>query len=186
MKRRHRIVAVTALLAPLAGAQALAVAPGTMYTPVADDAAAPCRTQENETIAVIPAEAPWVSLALANAEAIGLSEQQVGELESLRTDFQQISAQHVKSIRAAEDELQTLLNSDPVEPVRIREQLDAVAALRSDLRMRRIESLVSGRAVLSAEQQTALHELVSQASRWHHDSSMDSHHRRSPSTGEAM
>ena len=187
MKRAHKIFAVTAILAPLAAGQALAGVPGAMFTPVADeDAGSPCHTQENETISVIPAEAPWVSLALVHAQAIALAQQQIEELESLRANFQQFSAQQMKSIRGAEDELQALLNAEPVEPTRVREQLDVISELRSELRMRRIESLVAGRAVLSAEQQTALQELVAQASRWHHDLSMNSHQAPSASTGAAM
>jgi len=74
-----------------------------------------CHDPADAATATLPLEAPWVSLALVNAERIGLSAEQVRKLELLRTEFEQRATSQSRTIQTAERALQQLLAAQPVD-----------------------------------------------------------------------
>jgi hypothetical protein len=118
------------------------------------------------------AEAPWVSLALRYAQELGLSAEQVRQLEALRTGFEKQAVRQSADIRVAELELRELLEADPVELSKVEAKLRQAAALETDLRMARIRALEQGKAVLSAEQRGKLKQRVSETGMGGHGATM--------------
>jgi len=115
-----------------------------------------CHDANDAVSARLGLEAPWVSLALVNAERIGLSDEQIRQLELLRTEFERTAASQSRSIATGERGLQQLLVAQPVDLRRVSAQLDEIATLRSTLRLRRIETLLAGRDLLSTDQRERL------------------------------
>ena len=120
-----------------------------------------CHDPADASSAALPFEAPWISLALANAERIGLSEDQVRRLDILRSDFQHDAGRLMHDIGTVEQNLQRLLAEGSADAASVRQQLDEAGNLRNSLRRRRIETLLAGRNVLSAEQFSGLQALFS-------------------------
>lgn len=131
-----------------------------------------CHDPADASSAALPFEAPWISLALANAERIGLSEDQARRLDILRSDFQHEAERRTHDIVTAEQNLQGLLTEAAVDEARVRKQLDEVGRLRNILRLGRIETLLAGRNVLSAEQFSGLQALFSRPADAMHEAMM--------------
>lgn len=147
---------------------------------------AACNEPANMKSAALSAEAPWISLALQNVEGIGLSKDQVSKLESLRTEFHQQATLETQTIATAEQELERLLYSEPVDIVRARTQTEKIGALSASLRLSRIEALLKGRLVLNPEQRTNLKALVARSASEAHNAMMERVHGKKAPTGEAM
>jgi Spy/CpxP family protein refolding chaperone len=112
---------------------------------------------------VLGSEAPWISLALANAEALGLSADQRKTLEGLRSEYQERAVHHQELIEKSENDLQKLLSATPVNIDQVRAALNTIGSLNVSMRLSRIETLIKGKAVLSAEQRAKLQTLVAKA-----------------------
>ena len=147
---------------------------------------AACNESANVKPAALSAEAPWISLALQNVERIRLSKDQVSKLESLRTEFHQQATRETQTIATAEQELERLLSSEPVDIVRARTQMEKIGALRASLRLSRIETLLKGRLVLSPEQRTNLQALVARSASEAHDVMMERVHGKKAPADKAM
>ena len=107
------------------------------------------------------AEAPWVTIAIENAQQLKLSADQLGKLQALRADFQKQAIRQSADIRIAELELAELLDSERVELGKVQAKVRQIEALRADLRFARIQTLEKGRAVLTEQQRQQLKQLVS-------------------------
>lgn len=175
MKLTQNALAVAAILALFLGGQAMAGEDRT-GSAASGETVAPCHDTTNVSATALPAEAPWISLAITNGKGIGLSQEQTRTLEKLRSDFQQLSKGQMKAIANAERELNQLLQGDPVKLSLVREQVDRIGALNNDLRQRRIETLLEGRTVLDAEQQEKLQELVARSAVEKHNTMMERYH----------
>lgn len=156
-------VAVSGLGAPLA-----ADAPPGQPSPKASQS--PGRQDSPGTEKGLPAEAPWISLALANAQSISLSAEQQRTLETLRSDYQQRAARDRESIEQAELDLERILSASPPDLDRVRAQLNTIGTLTAAARFSRIETLIKGRAVLNPDQWAKLQALA--AKEWQARGSM--------------
>lgn len=179
MKHTQHALAVVAILALFLGGQAMAGEART-GSAASGETAAPCHDTTNVSATALPAEAPWISLALLNGKGVGLSQEQTRTLEKLRSDFQQLSTRQMEAIANAERKLSQLLQGVPVKLSLVRQQVDRIGALHNDLRQRRIETLLEGRTVLNAGQKVKLQELVARSAVEKHNAIMERHH------GQAM
>lgn len=118
------------------------------------------------------AEAPWISMALQQAQELALSGEQIDELKSLRIAFEKQAIRQSAEIRVAELELSELLDAQPVNLPTVEEKVRQVASLRAELRMERIRTLEQGKAVLTAEQRGQLQQQVAKAGAGGHGSMM--------------
>lgn len=182
MKSIQFTLAAAAFLALFLGGQAMAAetrqaGEGVGQSPdKSGEMIAPCRDQTNESAAVLPPEAPWISLAITNGEGIGLSTEQKNTLEKLRSEFQQLSTKKREAVATAEQELNQLLQADSVKLPLVSRQVERIGALHNDLRQNRIETLLKGRSVLDAGQQTKLQELVARSAGETHNAMMERYH----------
>lgn len=147
---------------------------------------AACNESVNMKSAALPAEAPWISLALQNIERIGLSKDQVRKLESLRTEFHQQATRETQTIATAEQELERLLSSEPADITRVRTQTEKIGALSASLRLSRIETLLKGKLLLSPEQRTNLQALIARSASEAHNAMMERVHGKKAPAEKAM
>ncbi|MGH7419186.1 MAG: Spy/CpxP family protein refolding chaperone, partial [Candidatus Rokuibacteriota bacterium] len=102
------------------------------------------------------AERPLISLALQNRDQLGLTADQVAQLESLRAEFQKEAIRRGADIQVAEMELGELLAGDSSDLGKVEAKLRQIEALRTDLRLGRIKTLEKGKALLTPEQRKKL------------------------------
>ncbi len=110
-------------------------------------------------------ERPLISEMLSVQQQLGLSAQQVQQLQTLRTDFEKDAIKRDAEIRTAEIDLSQLLLATPPDMAKVEAQVKKIAALRGDLRLARIKTLEEGRAVLTQEQWQKFGSLAPQTGR---------------------
>jgi Spy/CpxP family protein refolding chaperone len=108
------------------------------------------------------ADRPLITFILEHKQELGLTTDQVGSLEAIRSDFQQEAAQRVGEIEAGEAELEGLVKQAPVDLKKVEATLRKIEAQRAALRLDRIKAIDRGRALLSTEQENKLQALLSQ------------------------
>lgn len=173
MKRKFINLALIAIVTLFAAGTALAEGTPSAKPevnkaqPPASDEIGNCHDSWQASASTLPLEAPWVSLALSNREKIRLTENQVRQLESLRTEFDREASSQLRAVSASERALQQLLAADPVDLSRVKAELNEIGKARTAARLRRIETLLAGRGVLSREQQTALQQQIRVAGETH-------------------
>jgi Spy/CpxP family protein refolding chaperone len=106
------------------------------------------------------AEAPWISIALRNQKELGLSADQVANLEKIRTLFRDQSTPIEEQLRAKESELRGVLQETPANLIEAKLKIEQAEKLRSQLRYMRAEALENGKSVLTAQQRDQLKSLV--------------------------
>jgi Spy/CpxP family protein refolding chaperone len=99
-----------------------------------------------------PHEGPLITIMLQHSQDLGLSTDQQKKLRDLRTAFAKESARKGAEIRVAEIELDALLEQDRWDLAKIEVQVKQIAALQGELRLSRIKTVESGRALLTPEQ----------------------------------
>jgi Spy/CpxP family protein refolding chaperone len=99
---------------------------------------------------------PWISLALDHAEELDLSVDQVKGLTALREEFQKEAVRLAGEIRAAEAEMGQIYERTPVDLQAVEAKIRAIAGLEADLRLGRVKTLETGKALLTSEQQQKL------------------------------
>ncbi len=104
-------------------------------------------------------EGPLISIMLDHARELGLTLDQERKLRDLRTDFAKESVRRTADIRVAEIELNSLLDQDKWDLVKIETRVKHVATLQGDFRLARIKTLAAGREVLTPEQVEKLKEI---------------------------
>jgi Heavy-metal resistance len=107
-----------------------------------------------------PAERPLITLMLNWRSELGLSASQVESLERLRSEFQREATRRDTDLRAAESELATLLQADPVNLATAETKVRDIEKQRADFRLARIKTIQQGRAQLTSEQRAKLSTLL--------------------------
>jgi Spy/CpxP family protein refolding chaperone len=106
------------------------------------------------------ASAPLISIALNHKTELNLTGDQVTNLETIRTNFQnQVTPLH-QQVRATEKEIAGLMQQTPANLILIKSKIQETDKLRSELRYLRIEALENGRSVLTQQQRDQLKTLV--------------------------
>ncbi len=106
--------------------------------------------------AAVSYEAPWISMALARAQDLGLTADQVTRLTSLRDEFQREASRIAGEIHAIELELERLYGQRPVDLAAVEGKIRAIVDLQAQLRIGRVSTLEKGWALLTAEQREKL------------------------------
>lgn len=118
------------------------------------------RWRENFGIATAREERPLISLMLRHRDRLGLSAEQVRNLERVRNDFAKESIRTDAELRIAEMDLESLLHGEPVEMPRVEDKIREIERHRADLRIARIKAIENGKEQLSGEQRKKFQELV--------------------------
>jgi Spy/CpxP family protein refolding chaperone len=105
-------------------------------------------------------ERPLITMMLRNRQELGLSSEQVQDLENLRDGYQREAIRYQADIRIAEVELQSLLKADAVDLERVKVKLQEIEHLTTELRLARIRAIGQGKALLSSEQHEKLQALL--------------------------
>jgi Spy/CpxP family protein refolding chaperone len=108
-------------------------------------------------------EGPPVSLIIRNREKLGLSSEQVKNLERLRNDFEKESIRKEADIRVAKMDLRDLLEAQPVDMSKVEAKVREIERLRADLRFARIRTVAKGKEQLTADQRKKLEELLAES-----------------------
>jgi hypothetical protein len=117
------------------------------------------RLKENFIFEVSGEDRAPISLMLRHRERLGLSLDQIKQLEQLRSDFAKESIRSEANLRIAEMDLSSLLETQPVDMAKVEAKVREIERLRGDIRLARIRSIEKGKAQLSAEQRRKLQEL---------------------------
>ena len=112
--------------------------------------------------------APLISIALKHRTELNLSNEQVAELEKIRTHYQNQAAPVQQQLKAVESEIAGLRQQSPANLIQIKLKIEQSEKLRSELRYLREEALENGRTILTAQQQDQLKTLVGSKRRGFH------------------
>jgi len=104
-----------------------------------------------------------ITLMLELKDKLGLTQDQVGKLESLRSTYQERATKNIKELRNLEVELNKSLTQEPLDLSRIEGKIKRIEALRSDMMLSRIKTIEEGKATLTLDQRKKLQELFSKA-----------------------
>jgi Heavy-metal resistance len=103
---------------------------------------------------------PLISIMLSHRDELGLSAGQVQALERLRADFQKEAIRAEADLRVADMDLEQLLSAEPRDMAAIEAKIRQIEKRRADLRVARVRTIESGRALLSADQREKLREML--------------------------
>jgi Spy/CpxP family protein refolding chaperone len=109
------------------------------------------------------AQRPLITIMLDNRHELGLSPEQVEDLENLRDEYQREAIRYEADIRIAEIDLQKLLKAEAVDLEQIKVKLQEIEHLKVELRLARIRAIEQGKALLSPEQHGKLQALLGQS-----------------------
>lgn len=104
-----------------------------------------------------------ITLMLKLKDKLGLTQEQVGKLESLRSTYQEKATKNIKELSSLEVELNRLLTQEPLDLSRIEAKIKGIEALRSEMMLSRIKTIEEGKATLTLDQRKKLQELFSKA-----------------------
>jgi Spy/CpxP family protein refolding chaperone len=108
-------------------------------------------------------ERPLITMMLRNRHELGLSSQQVQDLEDLRDGYQREAIRYQADIRVAEVELQSLLRAAAVDVEQVKVKLQEIEHVKTELRLARIRAIEQGKALLSSEQHEKLQALLGES-----------------------
>ena len=117
------------------------------------------RLKENFTLEISAQDRAPISLMLRNRERLGLSADQIKQLEQLRNDFAKESIRSEANLRIAEMDLTSLLEAQAVDMAQVEAKIRDIERIRGDLRIARVRSIEKGKSQLSAEQRRKFQEL---------------------------
>lgn len=172
---RIAVASILALLAPAVGAFAGDRAAGGAIVPIVHEEMSRSLgdlVQQFEGLSsqvlghLAPADLPRpvISIMLSHREDLGLSSGQVQGLERLRADYQKEAIRADADLRVAEMDLSQLLSAEPVDTSAVEAKIRQIEKRRADLRVARVRTIESGRALLSADQREKLRTLLAQQS----------------------
>jgi hypothetical protein len=110
-----------------------------------------------------PSERPLITIMLRHRRDLGLSPQQVHELEEIRDTYQREAIRHDADLRIAEMDVQRILQADPVDLEIVRVKLEGIDRLKVELRLARLGAIEDGKALLSSDQRAKLSTLLGEA-----------------------
>ena len=104
--------------------------------------------------------APIITMALINKTELNLSNDQVSNLEKIKTNYQsQVTPLH-QQVQSIEKEIASLTQQPQVNLIQIKSKIQEAEKFRSELRYLRLEALENGKSVLTTEQRDQLKTLV--------------------------
>ncbi len=104
--------------------------------------------------------APLITIALNHKSDLALSDEQVANLEKIKSHYQSQVAPLAQQLQANEKEIAGLMQQTPANLIQVKAKIQEGEKYRSELRYQRLEALENGRSVLSAEQQEQLKSLL--------------------------
>ena len=110
----------------------------------------------------LPLDRPLISITLRHRERLGLSEEQVAALRSLRSDFYKQAIKQEAELRVSDFELGELLGVEPIDLAAVEAKVKQLEGLRAKHRLSRIRTLVKGKALLTPEQRSKLAVLIAE------------------------
>ena len=110
--------------------------------------------------------APIIGMALKLKDDLKLSDAQIANLDKIRTHYRDQIAPLRESLKTSRKEIATLMQETPTNLIQVKSKIQDAERIRSELQYLRIEAIVNGKSVLTAEQLSQLKELM--ASRREH------------------
>jgi Spy/CpxP family protein refolding chaperone len=104
--------------------------------------------------AAVGRERPLITMMLHHRTELGLSDDQVKQLEALRSDFTREAIRREAEIRVAELDLAALLGQESVDMTKVEAKVRESAQHQADLRIARLRAIEQGKMVLTAEQRS--------------------------------
>lgn len=104
--------------------------------------------------------APLITIALNHKSDLALSDDQVANLEKIKTNYQSQVTPIVQQLQANEKEIASLMQQTPANLIQVKAKIEEGEKYRSELHYLRLEALENGRSLLSAQQQEQLKSLV--------------------------
>jgi Spy/CpxP family protein refolding chaperone len=104
--------------------------------------------------------APLITIALNHKSDLALSDDQVANLEKIKSNYQAQVTPIVQQLQANEKEIAGLMQQTPANLIQVKAKIQEGETYRSELHYLRLEALDNGRSVLSAQQQEQLKSLV--------------------------
>jgi Heavy-metal resistance len=108
-------------------------------------------------------ERPLISLMLRYRDKLGLSADQVRELEQLRSEFERESIRRDADLRIAEMDLTNLTGAPTVDLSKVETKVREVERLRADQRLARIRTIEKAKEQLTTDQRKQFQELLSES-----------------------
>ncbi len=93
-----------------------------------------------------------ITLMLERRDDLKLTSEQVAKLETLRAGFEKKAEEGFRTLQEQHGELQRILGADRVHLAKAEATLKTIAALRTDIALKRIEVIEEGKSVLTEEQ----------------------------------
>lgn len=93
-----------------------------------------------------------INLMLTLKDDLKLTSEQAAKLETLRASFQKKAEEGFRTLRERYGELRETLGADRVDLAKAEATLKSIAALRTDIALKRIEVIEDGKSVLTDEQ----------------------------------
>lgn len=121
------------------------------------------RTREHFSGKAPREERPLISIMLRNRDKLGLSTEQVRNLEQLRKDYERESIRRDADLRVAEMDLTSLTEASAVDMGKVEAKVREIERLRAEQRLARIRSIEKGKQQLTAEQRKKLQELLTES-----------------------
>lgn len=133
-----------------------------VHSPLAADNAAPPHhfMRGDRMVGGFAGGAPLITIALNHKTELNLSNDQVTNLEKIKSHYQSQVTPLLQQLQANEKEIAGLMQQTPANLIQIKQKIQDGEKVRSELRYQRIEALESGRSVLSSQQQDQLKTLV--------------------------
>jgi hypothetical protein len=107
-----------------------------------------------------PSERPLISIMLRHRHELGLSPQQIHDLDELRDGYQRKAIRYDADLRITEMDVQRLLTADPMDLQQVRAKLQDMERLKVELRLARLGAIEEGKAALSPGQREKLSALL--------------------------
>ena len=104
--------------------------------------------------------APLISIALNHKTELNLTGDQIGNLEKIRTSYQNQATPLHQQVRSIEKEIASLMQQTPANLIQVKTKIQESEKLRSELRYLRVEALENGKSVLTQQQRDQLRTLV--------------------------
>ncbi len=103
---------------------------------------------------------PWITVMLDHREELALSNEQVGQLFTLRDNFAREARKRSEDLQNIERAVDQLLGPGLVDLRAVEVKLKEAEAIRTDLRLSRIKVIEEGKKVLTPDQRTKFVELT--------------------------
>ena len=104
--------------------------------------------------------APLITIALNHKSELNLTGDQIGNLEKIRTSYQNQATPLHQQVRSIEKEIASLMQQTPANLIQVKAKIQESEKLRSELRYLRVEALENGKSVLTQQQRDQLRTLV--------------------------